>query len=270
MSEQSLLDRMKEENRTSHRLDRITLLTHPLFFIFCWWMSNRYIVYVPFSKENITFLVVVFAFIEIVIIARRLNRDRVYIESLIIGEVEPMVSRTGGFSIPSWKSFKVKFRVVEAIPTALLILIPIAALVFPLSLFRFYLKEMFLLVLIADICITGLLRLIRFRNYMNALISLYQSIIQTNRNKLITPDFMSYDFRSVLIYAALSSLVFFVICRYWLLAKTNIVYVLLLAMGIGVLFILGKGLHAAIKGFHKSITEIDILRRELVMCEKGK
>jgi len=269
VNEQSLIDYMKKVNRISPLINNTTLIIVALSCICWWYIFNRYMVRVAVWGESSIVYTLVFIFLLIIFIARRLNRHIIYVESLIAEEVEPLLSSTN-LTMPFWRSYKRQYRVIEAISSTLLILVPIAALLFPLSLLRTNLNEIFLFVLIVDICVTGLIRFMRFKNYMNALISLYQSIIQTTQKKAIIPDFMSYDFKPILIYATLSSFVFFIICHYLLLVKTNIVHVSLLAMAFFVLFILGKGLHLAISGFYESIDQIEIMRQEIIKSKKRR
>jgi len=267
MDEQSFFDRINEESRSPRFIDLITLFKHFLFAVLCWFIFFWYMNRIPLSKVSVTSFLALFIFAEIIIVAKKLNRERIYVESIVKQDVEPKLKGTN-LRIPSWKDYKYQFKTIQAISLILPALPIAAALVFPASILRYHFKAIFLFAFILAICIQGILRLVMFRNYMNALIRLYQSITRLFGKQVNDLSFLNYDFRTIFIYPILAGFFSFLIFHGFLLRKTEIINNFFFAMIFCVLFILGKGLHSAIKGFRESIIQIKILRKKIIKFKK--
>jgi len=212
---------------------------------------------------RLTSFLALFIFAEIIIIAKKLNQERIHIESIAKQNVEPKLKGTN-LRMPSWKDYKYQFQTIQAISLILPLLPITAALVFPASIFRYHFKAIFLFGFILAICIQGILRLVMFRNYMNALIRLYQSITRLCGKQVNNVSFLNYDFRIIFIYPILAGFFLYLTFHGFLLRETQTINNIFLSLVFCVLFIFGNGLYSAIKGFRESISQIKNLRKEII------
>ena len=263
MDEQNFFDRINEENRFPRFIDLITLFKHFLFAVPCWFIFFWYMNRIPLSKVSVTSFLALFIFAEIIIVAKKLNRERIHLESKIKQDIELKLKGID-LRMPSWKDYKYQFKTIQAISLILPALPIAAALVFPASILRYHFKVIFLFAFILAICIKGILRLVMFRNYMNALIRIYQSITRLFGRQVNNVSFINYNFRTIFIYPIIAGFFLFLAFHGLLLRETQILNNIFLSLIFCVLFIFGKGLHLAIKGFRESISQIKILRKEII------
>lgn len=189
--------------------------------------------------------------------AKMLRRYITDIEPIILKEIEPWLKERD-ISFSSLKKQKKYIRYIATIPGITYFIAYFYSSQYPFL----YLREIFALSVIIMIFLVGVLKLISFRDFINELIRIYPSISQKAGKEVKKTEFMMYDFKKIVIEAFVSGAVYFFIV-YFLLTNTKIIHLLLFTLSFCVLFILGKALYDAHKGFYKSLEQIDNLRSKL-------
>lgn len=253
------------ENNIFQKLDRIFMITYPLFFTVGLYLFNRYIAHFNITKVTIIFFLMMLLVSMIILKARMLGRDIKEIENLVKKESGPLLADTKQ-TFKEWKKHKTHFVIFEAVPIILLILMPIMVIKYPINYFQHYSKETYILIVLLYISTAGMLRLISFRNYMNETLNLYQSFVQSKTGKTYIPEFIEYNFKRNIVVAFIISL-FFSISSYVLLQNMILLHFFLFALSFWVLFMLGKGLFDAYKWFYKSLEQLDQLRKKVGIIE---
>jgi len=194
--------------------------------------------------------------------AKMLKRYIADIEPIISKEIEPWLTEKN-ISFSSLRKQRKYLRYITTIPGITYFIAYFYSSLYPFL----YLREIFALSVIIVIFLVGVLKLISFRDFMNELFRIYLSISQKAGKEVNKTEFMIYDFKKIVIEAFVSGAVYFFIV-YLLLTNTKIIHLLLFTSSFCVLFILGKTLYDAYKGFYKSLEQIDNLRSKIELSDR--
>ncbi|MEW6715011.1 MAG: hypothetical protein AB1306_07985 [Nitrospirota bacterium] len=260
-----LLNYIKEENKIFHLLDRLFLIIFPFISVLILYIVKEYIFHTEITKGYIVYSTVLIILLLIHLKSMILGRDVKDVESLIIKEVSPLLLKEDK-KFTTWQKHKARLK-IETIPPIILLVIAIIIINSPRKFSQYYFREAYVLLIIAYMFTFGFVRLRSFKNYMNELIRMYHSLTPSKIKDADETSLMRYDLRSYITWSFVVGSIFFIISRYLLLANAKLLHSFLLALSVSVLFVLGKGLYDAHKGFYKSLSQIDKLRSEAGLIE---
>lgn len=263
------LNYIKEENKVIHLLDRLLLIIFPFVSVIILYIVKEYIFHAEITKGYIIYSAVLLILFLIHLKSMLLERDVKDVESLIIKEVSPLLLKQDK-KFATWQKHKTRLKNIETIPPIILLVIAIIIINTPRKFSQYYFREAYVLLIIAYMFTFGFVRLRSFKNYMNELIGMYRSLTPSKIKDVYETSLMRYDLRPYITWSFFVGSIFFIISRYMLLANAKLIHIFLLALSTSVLFVLGKGLYDAHKGFYKSLSQIDKLRSEAGLIEEVK
>lgn len=254
------LDRFKEDkmNNVKRISNWIIIITLPITFLLVFYIFNRSIGKIKITIDYVMYSLWGLLLIGIIVKARELGRYLAEIESLILKETEPWISKTGNV-FKSWGEYKRLFKSLIVLLLFLLLVGPSIAKIYP-----FYYEKAYFLVPIGYVFLLGLFMLKIYRKYLNGLISFYISISNSAGINVKESWFMTFNLKRIIGSTIIFGTAYFIICRF-ILPDVTTYAILMFEFTFCVVFILGSGLYDAYKGFYKALSVIDNLRTSLDM-----
>lgn len=260
----SFLNHLKVERRVFRLIDRMVMVTYPIYFMIGLYLFDRYIAHIRISRGSILFLALLLGLTMIILAARHLGRDVMLIEHLIVKELEMrFAGRMEKESFRVWKSYKARYFRIEIVPVIILLLLPIGYLWYPNSQAQKFFRPLTIFIGLSYLLTFGTLRLISFKQYLNDIMRLYLALATPSCKEKIDGPLMQYGFRNIVAQGVFIGMAFLFICYFVILPDRSGVDLFLFTLGFSSLLVLGVGLRRAHRGFYHMISQVDELRRKI-------
>ncbi len=255
MTSNNLLDIIRE-NKTALVVSWIGIILVPFIFVLGAFLFTKHMG-INISKALIIINIMVFGLYLIINKARLLHKYLVDIEPVILKDIQTWLSEMNMSSSSLKRGGKYDIY-IASLPVVAFFLLYFISFQLPIT----FLREFFVFSIICQIFLVSTFKFISFKNYLNELIQIYVSLVRSSGKEVDEPEILKYDIKKTFYFALILGIIYFLI-SYFILSDAKIIHLLLFSFAFCVLFLMGKGLSDAYKGFYKSLSQIDKLRNML-------